>query len=93
MTVDGLASLDGGINVNDDFTVDGDGHTSAVIVGLDTSGIVNLNNVTEATSATTGALIVDGGVGIAKDLWVGIDLDVIGATTLNGAVTLGDACW
>jgi len=89
MTVDGLASLDGGINVNDDFTVDGDGHTSAV--NLDTSGIVNLNNVTEATSATTGALIVDGGVGIAKDLWVGIDLDVIGATTLNGAVTLGDA--
>ena len=89
MTVDGLASLDGGINTNDDFTVDTDGN--AVMVGLATSGIVNLNNTTESTSATTGALIVDGGVGIAKDLWVGIDLDVVGATTLDGAVTLGNA--
>ena len=89
MTVDGLASLDGGINTNDDFTVDTDGN--AVMVGLATSGVVNLNNVTESTSATTGALIVDGGVGIAKDLWVGIDLDVVGATTLDGAVTLGNA--
>ena len=30
---------------------------------------VNIDNVTNATSTTTGALIVDGGAGFAKDVW------------------------
>ena len=35
---------------------------------------VNINKTTEAASKTTGALIVDGGVGIAKALQVGGDV-------------------
>ena len=50
---------------------------------LDTSGAVNLNLVTDSTSSTSGALIVDGGVGIAKKLFVGTDLDVNGTTNLD----------
>ena len=68
--------------------------TAATVGTLDTSGAVNLNLVTDSTSSTSGALIVDGGVGIAKKLFVGTDLDVDGTTNLDavdidGAVTVG----
>ena len=67
--------------------------TAATVGTLDTSGAVNLNLVTDSTSSTSGALIVDGGVGIAKKLFVGTDLDVGGTTNLDavdidGAVQL-----
>ena len=51
---------------------------------LDVTGIVNLNNTTQSTSNTTGALIVDGGVGIAKVLNVGGNADVDGNLTVGG---------
>ena len=41
---------------------------------VDVSGITNFNDTTQSTSKTTGALIVDGGVGIAKTLNVGEDV-------------------
>ena len=41
-------------------------------------------NTTESTSVTTGALVVDGGVGIAKSLYVGVNL------TANGNIILGN---
>jgi hypothetical protein len=56
---------------------------AATVTTLDTSGAVNLNLVTDSTSSTSGALIVDGGVGIAKKLYVGTDLDVEGTTNLE----------
>jgi hypothetical protein len=66
---------------------------AATVTTLDTSGAVNLNLTTDSTSSTSGALIVDGGVGIAKKLFVGTDLDVDGTTNLDavdidGAVQL-----
>lgn len=39
--------------------------------GLSQLNNATLSNLTNSTSSTTGALIVDGGVGIQKDLWVG----------------------
>jgi hypothetical protein len=48
---------------------------------------VEVNNTTDSSSITTGALVVDGGVGIAKKLFVGTDAAVAGNTTLTG--TLG----
>jgi hypothetical protein len=56
---------------------------AATVTTLDTSGAVNLNLVTDSTSSTSGALIIDGGVGIAKKLFVGTDLDVDGTTNLD----------
>ena len=59
--------------------------TDATVGGtLDTTGAVNLNLVTDSTSSTSGALIVDGGVGIAKKLFVGTDLDVSGDAVIDG---------
>ena len=45
------------------------------------SGAVNIDDATQSTSNTTGALIVDGGVGIAKNAHVGGTLDVDGQIT------------
>lgn len=39
--------------------------------GSTTTNAININNISSATSTNTGALIVAGGVGIGKDLWVG----------------------
>jgi len=56
---------------------------AATTTTLDTSGAVNLNLTTDSTSSTSGALIVDGGVGVAKKLFVGTDLDVDGTANLD----------
>ena len=48
---------------------------------LDVTGATNLNATTQSTSNTTGALIVDGGVGIAKNTNIGGTLDVDGQIT------------
>jgi hypothetical protein len=57
---------------------------AATVTTLDTSGAVNLNLTTDSTSSTSGALIVDGGVGIAKKLFVGTDFDVTGNAVIDG---------
>ena len=46
--------------------------------------ILTLGGATDASSTTTGTLIVTGGVGVAKKLYVGTDLAVTANTTLSG---------
>ena len=57
---------------------------AATVTTLNTSDAVNLNLTTDSTSSTSGALIVDGGVGIAKKLFVGTDFDVTGNAVIDG---------
>jgi hypothetical protein len=47
------------------------------------TGVVDINHTTESTSTSTGALVVDGGAGIAKSLYVGTTLAVGGAPGYN----------
>jgi len=61
---------------------------AATTTTLDTSGVVNLNLVTDSTSSTSGALIIDGGVGVAKKLFVGTDLDVSGNSVIDGTTLM-----
>ena len=56
------------------------------------SGVSTFSDTTQSTSATTGAVVLDGGLGVAKNVNIGGNLTVTGTTTLNGGtVTLGDA--
>jgi hypothetical protein len=53
----------------------------------DTStNVLTLGGTTDATAANNGTLVVAGGVGIAKKLYVGTDLRVTGITTFEGNV-------
>ena len=45
------------------------------------SGAVNVDDTTDSTSSTTGALIVDGGLGVAKNVYIGAGLSVAGTLT------------
>jgi len=61
---------------------------TASVTTLDTSGAVNLNLATDSTSSTSGALIIDGGVGIAKKLFVGTDGSVGNNLGIGNNLTL-----
>mgnify|MGYP000315343423 CR=1 FL=1 len=91
--VDGITATDQITATGFTGTLDGvlGGGTAAAanITALDTSAAVNLNLTTDSTSSTSGALIVDGGVGIAKKLFVGTDLDVDGTTNLDATNIVG----
>ena len=69
------------------FNLKGD---ADILGGIDVEGVVNMNNATDSTSTSTGALIVDGGVGIAKSVFIGAAssgyLELSGNASFNGDV-------
>ena len=54
---------------------------------IDLEGNVNVNKTTPSTNNTSGALVVDGGVGIAGNLNVGENVVITGNLTVQGDVT------
>jgi hypothetical protein len=69
----------------------------ANLSGCTFTGYVTISKDTDSSSTSTGALIISGGVGIAKKVYIGSTLNVTGATTLSstlsvtGATTLSSA--
>jgi hypothetical protein len=61
--------------------------TTTINNGLEVTGVANLNNTTTSTTTGTGALVVDGGVGIAENLNVGGNTVITGDLTVNGTTT------
>jgi hypothetical protein len=58
------------------------GITTIATTGSNTfTGIQTISNTTNATDWNSGALIVDGGVGIEKDVWISGSLNIIGLLT------------
>ena len=55
---------------------------------LDVTGAVNIDATTDSTSTSTGALIVDGGVGIAKNVYIGAGLSVAGTLTYEDVTSV-----
>jgi hypothetical protein len=56
---------------------------AATVTTLTTSGIASIDDTTDSTSGTTGSIHTDGGVGIAKDLFVGVDAAVVGHAAIG----------
>ena len=49
--------------------------------GATTDQIIRVTNTTNSVSSSSGAIVISGGLGVAKDLWVGGDIYVDGAQT------------
>ena len=81
-----MTTVKGTLNIDEAVTLD---------TTLDVTGDTNLNSTTTSTSSNTGALIVDGGVGIAKNLNVGGAIDVTDAATTrnNLGILSGKHTW
>ena len=50
---------------------------SSTAATVSATGIINVNNTTEATSTTDGSLQTDGGLSVAKSAVIGDDLDLL----------------
>jgi uncharacterized protein GlcG (DUF336 family) len=72
------------LNTSPTTTINFGGNASTINIGNDTISTVNINGDTESTSCTTGALVVDGGVGIAKNLNICGNVGISGDTTIDG---------
>jgi len=59
--------------------------------GLTVTGIVTFSNTTGSTSTTSGALVVNGGVGIAKEVYIGNTLSVSGISTFGSDLDINAA--
>lgn len=61
-----------------------------VIGNIQTDSSLFVNGTTESATISTGSIITKGGVGIAKSLNVGDELQVIGTTTLSNTIPDGN---
>lgn len=71
LNVSGKLDVDNGIDVANDGVF---------------SGIVSFTNSTESTSYDNGAVVLDGGLGVQKSVYIGGNLDVSGNVSIGGTV-------
>ena len=81
LTTDGSAASWAELNVNKTLQ-------EVLLTGNSASTQMTITDTTQSTSSSTGALVVSGGVGVGKDLWVEGDLHVNGTTTTTNTQTV-----
>ena len=79
----GITTFAGQVNINN-FNVTG----VATYASLSLTGVSTFTNTTDSNSPTTGALQVTGGLGVAKNVYVGAGLSVVGVSTFSGITTV-----
>lgn len=84
LTVDVDVTVTDDLTVSDTLTVTG---TSAHTGAATFTGAIISDATTDTTSGTTGAIQTDGGIGIAKALYVGTTATIVGATNYKRQVT------
>jgi len=77
---DGPVTFNEKLILNDETKVNGD---------LISRGLILQKNTTESISHTTGSIVTKGGVGIAKNLYVGGFISIAGTATFNDDVRFG----
>ena len=91
MVVKGGAGIQENLNVCGNFQASGIGtFGSHLKVGgnVDITGNVDIDDTTQSTSTTTGAIKIDGGAGIAKNLYIGGGAWVQGSSGLTVTNTI-----
>ena len=91
LTVSAAATISQFLTVGHDLTVsDSIAVTRDINVGSAGTfgGAVNIDATTDSTSTTTGALIVDGGAAIAKNVYIGAGLSVAGTLTYEDVTSV-----
>ena len=83
-TFSGNTVFSAGIDANGTLDVDGD----TQVDDFTASGVSTFSNSTASSSVTTGAVIISGGVGIAKDLYVGGEVSVAGTMTYEDVTNI-----
>ena len=79
-----------GIDIQSTGTFNVNSGNSTLGGELDVTGTVDINSTQSSSSNTTGALKVDGGLGLAENLNMGGSLVVDNNANIKGSVTLGD---
>lgn len=80
--------------ISGNLTLNPAGSLTTIESDLQVNGALNFTgqllatSVANAVSTTTGALVVSGGVGIAKDLWVGGKATIVGDLVVRGTTTI-----
>ena len=78
------------VRVRRDLYVDGVIHVaSGNVQAATTTDAINITSTTDSSGYGTGALIVSGGAGIAKNLSVGQNITAAGAISANGSISAG----
>ncbi len=75
----------------DGVTIGGASAGAGSFTTVTTSGVISVDDTTETTSGTTGSIHTDGGLGVAKDIYLGDDLLIATGAVFNwaaGDVTL-----
>src|SRR5687768_9353064 len=65
-------TLTGDLIVGDDATITGD---LAVTATLDVTGAVTFNATTASTTKDTGAVVLQGGMGVEKEIYAGLSIN------------------
>ena len=88
----GAPELTYGAQVVTGYGITGAGgvNISGIVTAGGWGGALSVTDTTASSSTSTGALIVSGGAGIAKSVYVGGNLDVTGAVSVGGTVTYED---
>lgn len=84
-----VTNLSGTASININGTVGATTPNSVASTTLTASGAVTFTGTTDSSSISTGIAVISGGVGIAKKLFVGTDLNVAGNNTVLGQLTAG----
>ena len=79
-----LSQFDGPVTFNENVRLSNANKSLTVVGTTNLNGEVNINLTTESSSLGTGAMIVDGGVSIAKNIHIGGNIIGDGASNISG---------